>query len=336
SGEARAKAIALLSGGLDSTLAVQQMVDQGIEVLALNFTSPFCTCSPKNSDSCHMASEVARRLNVKIRVLSKGEEFLRIVERPRFGHGRGVNPCIDCRIFMLRKASEIMEEVSASFVITGEVLGQRPMSQHRRALDLIEKESGLKGRLLRPLSAKHLPPTIAEKEGIVDREALLAIHGRSRKEQLSMAENKGIDMFSCPAGGCLLTEEAVAKRARDLMARSPGFGMTEARLITLGRHFRLHEGLKIILGHDERENDRLAAIGAVYPRAELEDGPCPLALICGDASDSDLKTVGGMLWFYAKKVEGDVLSMKIESPEGEKRIPIARKATAEEIETTRI
>jgi tRNA(Ile)-lysidine synthase TilS/MesJ len=333
----RGRVVALLSGGLDSTLAVRQMLDQGFDVLALNFVSPFCTCSPRAGDGCHMASDVARQLGVEIRVLSKGPEFLRIIESPRFGHGKGVNPCIDCRIFMLRRAGEVMREISAVCVVTGEVLGQRPMSQHRRALDLIEKESGLKGKLLRPLSARHLPATDPEREGHVDREALLAIRGRSRKDQLAMAKEKGIDLFSCPAGGCLLTEAAIARRIEDLIRHRPGFGMVEARLSTFGRHFRLHDGMKVILGHNEKENDRLARVGVGYARAELAEGPGPLALICGQAEESDLEKVGGLLWFYAKKIETGPVTLKVETPDEEAtEIQVRTRVSEEDLERWRL
>jgi tRNA(Ile)-lysidine synthase TilS/MesJ len=329
--------VALLSGGLDSTLAVQQMLDQGFDVLALNFVSPFCTCSPRSADGCHMASDVARQLGVEIRVLSKGPEFLRIIESPRFGHGKGVNPCIDCRIFILRRAGEVMREIGAVCVVTGEVLGQRPMSQHRKALDQIEKESGLEGKLLRPLSARHLPETAPEREGLVNREALLAIRGRSRREQLALAREKGIDLFSCPAGGCLLTEPAIARRVRDLIRHRPGFGMVEARLATFGRHFRLHDRLKVIVGHNEPENDRLARVGVGYARAELEEGPGPLALICGVPGEGDLERVGGLLWVYAKKIEADPVTLKVETPDEEmKKIPVRAKISPEDLERWRL
>lgn len=179
---AKHKAVALLSGGLDSTLAIKLMLEQGIDILAVNFVSPFCTCSPRNEASCHSATLVAGSLGVKLRVISKEMDYMRIVENPRFGRGRGMNPCIDCRIYTLRKAGQIMDETGASFVITGEVLGQRPMSQHHAALETIERESGLKGKLLRPLSAHLLDPTEPELSGLVDRTKLLAIRGRSRKE----------------------------------------------------------------------------------------------------------------------------------------------------------
>ena len=193
------KALALLSGGLDSTLAVKMMLDMGIEVEALNFTSPFCTCTGKNSGCKSEAVRVAQEFDIPIKVIHKGLDYLEIVRNPKHGYGKGVNPCVDCRIYLLQKAKEYMLECGADFVITGEVLGQRPMSQRRDSMRVIERESGLEGLLLRPLSAHHLEPTIPEQEGWVDRERLLAIKRRSRKEQIQQAI-KGLNNYAMAMG----------------------------------------------------------------------------------------------------------------------------------------
>lgn len=328
---ARATAIALLSGGLDSTLAISAMLDQGIRVLALNFVGPFCTCSPRRNEGCHLASEVARQLGVEIRVQSKGMDYLRVVENPRFGRGRGLNPCIDCRIYMLRKAAVLMEESGASFVVTGEVLGQRPMSQHRAALELIERESGLTGRLLRPLSAHLLEPTIPEQEGVVRRDLLLGIRGRSRGPQIDLAKRKNIDVFGCPAGGCLLTDPLIARRMRDLFDRCPGWGLRDAKLTTLGRHLRLHDRLKVILGRNKAENERLSDLAETLPRVELAIRPGPTAILCGSFADEDLATVGRLLLFFAKRVATSDGEAVLRHGEHARTWRVSERATREEV-----
>src|SRR5512136_2626487 len=233
------KAIALLSGGLDSTLAVKVLLEQGIEVHALNFTSPFCTCTSKKSGCKSEAVRVAEEFHIPIKVVHKGIDYLEIVRNPKHGYGKGMNPCIDCRIFLLKKARDYMAESGADFVITGEVLGQRPMSQRRDTLRVIERESGLEGLLLRPLSAKHFDPTIPEKEGWVDRSRLLAIQGRSRKEQMQLANDLDVKNYPCPAGGCLLTEISFVSKVKDVFAHATDLDPRDFRLLKLGRHFRI-------------------------------------------------------------------------------------------------
>jgi tRNA-specific 2-thiouridylase len=262
SGQRRGAAVALLSGGLDSTLAVKMMVDQGIGLTAVHFTSPFCNCSPRKAGCQHQARKVAAEFGVPIRVVTKGMDYMRIVEKAPHGYGRGMNPCIDCRIYMLRKVAGMMDEIGASFVVTGEVLGQRPMSQHRQTIELIERESGLAGRILRPLSAHLFPPTLPEIEGIVERGRLLAIAGRSRRDQIALAEELGVRDYPCPAGGCLLTDPEIAGRLRDLIAHVPDYGPRDLVLLTLGRHFRLSPALRVVLGRSQAEDERLAALAA--------------------------------------------------------------------------
>ncbi|MFH1039475.1 MAG: hypothetical protein V1789_12495 [PVC group bacterium] len=327
----RVKAVALLSGGLDSTLAIRALLDQGVEVLALNFVGPFCTCSPRRESGCHLAVRVARRLGVEIRVVSKGMDYLKIIERPRFGRGRGLNPCIDCRIYMLRKAAALMEEVGAVFVVTGEVLGQRPMSQHRAALDLAERESGLEGRLVRPLSAHLLDATIPEREGWLRRDRLSGIQGRGRGVQLNLARKHNLDVFGCPAGGCLLTDPVISRRLQDMFERCPGWDLRDAGLATFGRHLRLHDRLKVVLGRDESENARLVELDARWPRVEFVSAPGPTAVLRGGYDDRDLATVGRLLRFFAKKATGPEVEVHLR--DGDRRIAWFAKecATGEEV-----
>jgi len=273
------KAIALLSGGLDSRLAIKVVKEQGVEVHAVNYVTCFCTCTSRGSCKSE-ARHACEQLDVPLKVFATSKEFIEVVKHPRHGYGKNMNPCIDCRILMFRLAKGYMKEVGASFLITGEVLGQRPMSQRRDAMQLIDREAGVEGLVLRPLSAKHLPMTLPEREGWVDRERLLSIKGRSRKEQISMAESYGIKDYPCAGGGCLLTNEGFADKVRDLLAHKDA-DLNDMVLLKVGRHFRLPHRGKAVVGRDKDENLRilnLAREGDVIfrPHGKL---PLPTALL---------------------------------------------------------
>jgi tRNA U34 2-thiouridine synthase MnmA/TrmU len=244
------KAIALISGGLDSSLAAKLIKEQGIEVIGLKFKIPFSSSQRKPPAD----------LGFQIQELDIAAEFLEIVKYPQHGLGANINPCIDCKILMLSKARELMKQWNAKFIITGEVLGQRPMSQHRQALDLIVKKANLEGLVLRPLSARLLAETIPEREGWVRRSELLALSGRSRNSQIELAKTLGIKEYSQPAGGCLLTDPAFAKRLKDLIAYSE-LDPNNVELLKLGRHFRLSQSAKLVVGRNEEENARLENLG---------------------------------------------------------------------------
>ncbi len=295
-------ALALLSGGLDSTLAVKLMLEQGINVVALNFTSPFCTCTSKSSGCKSEAVKVAEQFNIPIKVMNKGIEYLEIVRAPRHGYGKGLNPCIDCRIFLLRKAGEYLREIGADFVITGEVLGQRPMSQRRETLRIIEQESGLQGLILRPLSAQHFEPSIPEINGWVERNKLLAIEGRSRKEQMQLADELDLGNYPCPAGGCMLTEPLFVPKLKDLFTHSPELSLYEIKLLKTGRHFRLSEQHKLILGRDEQENMQLAAVARPEDTLlNLADGAAgPTGLLSGVDDPAALALAAGIFLYHTK------------------------------------
>ena len=253
------KAIALLSGGLDSTLAVKLILEQGIEVVCLNFVTPFCNCNRK--DGCQSeAKRVCSEFGLNLKVISLVDEYFEIVRNPKHGYGANMNPCLDCRILMLKKAKAYMEEIGASFIITGEVLGQRPMSQRRDAMRIIERKAGVEEFILRPLSARHFDPTIPEIEGIIDRQRLLAFSGRSRKPQIALADEYGLKDYPCPAGGCLLTDPEFAKRMRDLITHKPDFNINDVQLLKIGRHFRLTPEAKLIVGRNQEENQRLSSL----------------------------------------------------------------------------
>ncbi|MCM8823385.1 MAG: hypothetical protein NC822_01770 [Candidatus Omnitrophica bacterium] len=250
------KAIALLSGGLDSILATRLILDQGIEVEGVNFLTVFCTCTPYKR-TCLASKSAANKLGIKLKVFEISKEYIKVVKNPKYGYGRNINPCLDCRIFMFKKAGEYMRDVGAKFLITGEVLGERPMSQREEAMRIIERDSRLEGLIVRPLSARLLQPTLPEKEGIVEREKLLDIQGRSRKPQMRLAKDMGISDYPCPAGGCLLADPQFAKRMKDLMRYNPDFTLNDIQLLKLGRHFRLSDNAKLVVGRNEEENRKL-------------------------------------------------------------------------------
>ncbi|TSC52381.1 MAG: Thiamine biosynthesis protein-like protein, partial [Parcubacteria group bacterium LiPW_39] len=205
------------------------------------------------------ARPAAAMLGVPLREVDIREDFLAVLKKPKYGYGAGMNPCIDCHALMLKKAGEIMRSENFDLVATGEVLGERPMSQHKQALKIVEKEAGLEGYLLRPLSAKLLEPTIPEKEGLVDREKLLDISGRSRQRQMALAEKFGIKNYPTPAGGCALTQEGFARRLKELMEKKPKFSAEDVDLVRFGRHFWI-DSTQIILGRNQEENQILESV----------------------------------------------------------------------------
>lgn len=303
--EAKVKAVCLLSGGLDSSLALRLVMDQGVEVIAVHCKGPFGGCTEIRDSA---ASAVAGALGARLVVVTLEDEYLDIVRSPRYGYGSNVNPCIDCHIYFLKQAGRVMKDEGASFVVTGEVLGQRPMSQRLDTLRKIEKASGLLGLILRPLSAKLLEETIPEARGWVKREDMLAISGRSRREQIQLARELGVTGFSAPAGGCLLTDPQFAPRVRDLLARGD-LNLHEAGLLRLGRHLRLPQGCKLVVGRNEKENNDLT--GRARPGDVVlttEDCPGPTAILAGKAALDDLELAASIVARYSDgKREGRVM-----------------------------
>lgn len=246
------KAIALLSGGLDSQLAIRITLSQNIEVIGVNFVTPFFRESA--------ALEAAKQLNIILKTKDITSEHLKIVKHPKYGYGKNMNPCIDCHALMLKEAASYMEELGASFLITGEVLEQRPKSQNKAALKTVEKESGQEGLILRPLSAKLLPPTIPEEKNWINREKLFSFSGRSRGNQINLAQELGIEKYPAPAGGCKLTENVFSHRLKDLIAKNNELDSHNIELLKIGRHFRSKKGVKIIVGRNKEENEMLLKI----------------------------------------------------------------------------
>ena len=292
------KAIVLFSGGLDSILATKLMLEQGVEVLAMNFFIEFAVCGGKGLEGA--AEKAAKQLKIPLEVVDITAEYLDVFKSPRYGYGANVNPCIDCKIFMLKKARERMTEAGASFLVTGEVLGERPMSQRKDALNIIEKQAGVKGILLRPLTAKLLEPTIPEKEGVIDREKLLDISGRSRKPQMALAEQFGIKEYPNPAGGCLLTDPGFARRVKDLMKHDE---LTIENLILLatGRHFRLSDNAKLAVGRDEDENETLQSLAKPGDIIfKMRDHQGPLSVLRGAADPALIELAASVVAYHTK------------------------------------
>ncbi|MEW6587168.1 MAG: hypothetical protein AB1442_16355, partial [Nitrospirota bacterium] len=256
-----AEGVALFSGGLDSTLAILSILKQGIRVHALRFVTPF-DCHVTSGKHALEVSAPDKGYGFTITSLRIDEQFLDMVKSPRHGYGKNMNPCIDCRILMLREAKKFMEAAGASFIVTGEVLGQRPMSQRKDILYHIEKEAGLKNLVVRPLSAKLLRITLPEAQGIVDRGMFHGFSGRSRKPQIALAEEWGLKGYPSPAGGCLLTDPIYANRLRDLLANEEAPSLRHIELLKTGRHFRFSPSCKIIVGRDREENRKIEVLSS--------------------------------------------------------------------------
>jgi len=284
------RAVALFSGGLDSALAIILMLRQNIEVTALTFMSHF-GCDLGDRSSCGSNPyPAAEEFGFKVKLMHLGQKFLDIVENPRFGRGAHMNVCVDCRILMLREAKAYMDMTGADFVITGEVLGQRPFSQVKSRIRLVEKKSKLQGKLLRPLSAKLLPPTEAELNGLVDREQLEAISGRSRKRQLELAEQFGLENFPTPASGCLLTDPNYSRRLQDLMAHNERLAIDDLNLLRVGRHFRLDPTTKLVVGRNEQDNNLIETYRREHHLLlEAVDVGSPLTLLIGHNTQENIR-----------------------------------------------
>jgi len=292
------KAVALFSGGLDSMLAIKLMLEQGVEVHALNFLTIFCTCTSRGC--MHQATKAAAQLQVPLKVMNITEEYMEVVKHPKHGRGRNMNPCLDCRIFTFRKARDFMEEIGASFVITGEVLGERPMSQRRDAMEIIERESGLGGKILRPLCAKLFEPSLPEQAGVVDRDKLLDIQGRRRDRQIMLARELGVNDYPCPAGGCLLTDKGFSNRLKDLFKHTPDYDINDLHLLKVGRHFRIRDNVKLFIGRNEEENKKLISLSQPGDYVfDVVDIPSPIALARGRLASEEVQIASSILTRYS-------------------------------------
>ena len=290
--------VALLSGGLDSMLAIRLMQDQGITVEGLNFKTLFTCCQDT-------AGRAAEELGIRVTVLDAEEDYLDLIKGPRFGYGKGANPCVDCRIYMFQRAFRYMEQIEADFIISGEVIGQRPMSQKKRDLEIIAHHSQLDDLLLRPLSAQLLPPTLPEREGWVNREQLFNFYGRSRKGLIALAKKFYFKSIPAPSTGCALTEPQFARKVIDLVQLEPAARSWDYNLLNLGRHFRLDEQTKVVVGRQKSENERLEYVHEL-PQASSTalltpvNFQGPLSLILGPVTPESLAFSGGLVIRYSR------------------------------------
>ena len=336
------KAVALISGGLDSMLAARVILDQGIHVEGINFFTGFCVeghthairrrdrARPKRNN----ALWVAEQLGIRLHIIDIVEEYKSVLLNPRHGYGQNLNPCLDCKTFMVRKAYEWMREHGFDFIITGEVIGQRPMSQRRDTFPVVARESGVGDLLLRPLSAKLLPPTLPEREGWVDRERLHGFHGRSRKPQMALAARYGIRDYAQPAGGCcFLTDEQYAAKLADLWAARGrrDYDLDDILLLKVGRHLRPRPHFKLIIGREEGENRFLEG----YRRRFLSLRPVshagPLVLADGELDADDVELAARITARFSKGRGAERVRVAVTPPGGEPREIEVRPLAAHEI-----
>ncbi len=317
------KGIGLFSGGLDSILATKVIEGLGVEVTGVAFETPFF--------DARKARAIARKIGLPLIVMDITDEHLRMLDAPRYGFGKNMNPCIDCHILMVRKAGELMEQRGADFLFTGEVLGQRPMSQGKQSLHIVASRSGYGGYVVRPLSARLLAETIPEKEGTIDREKLLDIQGRSRKRQIEMARNYGISGYSSPAGGCLLTDPMFSKRLKDLFEHRPDHDVRDIELLKHGRHFRLNQDVKAIVGRREGENraiEDLSRNGDVIIKAR--DYPGPTVLVPYGCDDATLEVAASICLLYSDAPNDSELAVLCRTG-GSSRLILAKSASKESV-----
>lgn len=312
------KAVGLFSGGLDSLLAIKLIQKQGFEVIAVSFRSPFFISDEKKKT----LEKTAKKEKFKVKFIEFGPEYIKIVRKPKHGHGKNMNPCIDCHAYMLKKAKQYADKIKAKFVFTGEVLDERPMSQNKRSLDIVEKEAGLKGKLLRPLSAKLLDETEAEKKW-VDRNKLSDIRGRSRKKQFELVKKFKIKEFETPGGGCLLTTEGYSNKLRDLFKNNKTVSANDIKLLKIGRHFRLGKN-KIIVGRNEADNKFLEKQKEI--KFEAKDFVGPITLLQGKPIKKSIELAASLTARYS---DADKDEVKIKY--GKKEIVVKKAKDSEKL-----
>ncbi|MFA9460393.1 tRNA (5-methylaminomethyl-2-thiouridylate)-methyltransferase [Thiohalorhabdus methylotrophus] len=325
---AQPKAVALLSGGLDSMLAAKVVQDQGVHVEAINFFTGFCVeghthaIRQKDKDKAKRNNALwsAEQVGIKLHIVDISQEYVGVVTNPKHGYGQNLNPCLDCKGFMVAKAREWMEANGFDFIITGEVIGQRPKSQRRDTFPVVADESGAGDRLLRPLCAQQLEPTLPEREGWVDREGLYGFTGRSRKPQMQLAAQFGFEEYSQPAGGCcFLTDENFSRKLADLwnVRGKKEYDLDDIMLLKMGRHLRPAPNYKLIIAREDGENRFMNGYRKRFHAVRDLDFPGPLALVQGEPDDSDLQMAARITARYGKGRSADRVRAEITPPGGE-------------------
>lgn len=323
--------VVLLSGGLDSMLAIRIMQEQGIEVEALNFKTIFTCCQDQSA-------QASRDLGVRMTVVGQEDDYLDLIRKPRFGYGKGANPCVDCRIYMFEKADRFRQQIEADFIVSGEVVGQRPMSQKRRDLDVISRHSGLEDLLLRPLSAKLLPPTLPEREGWVDRDRLYSFEGRSRKGLIELANQLGLKDVPTPSTGCALTEPLFSKKVHDLIQLDPAGTRWDFESLKVGRHFRFDEKTKVVMGRNAAENDQLLYMHRM-PEASSTVLVNPdnflgsLALIVGPPTEEAIQYTGGLIVRYSAAADPENATVQVVQNDQTRIVQATRTPQSEQAQT---
>ena len=336
------KAVALISGGLDSLLAARLMIEQGIHVEGINFYTGFCVeghthairKKDKKKPKRNNALWSAEQLGIKLHILDIIDEYKDVVINPKHGYGANMNPCLDCKIFMVSKAKQWMEENGFDFIITGEVVGQRPMSQRKDLLPVVVRESGADDLLLRPLCAQNLAPTLPEREGWVDRDKLLGFSGRNRKPQMALAKEFGFEDYASPAGGCcFLTDEHYSRKLVDLwQARNKKeYELDDIMLLKVGRHIRPEPHYKLIVSREDGENKFLNGYRKQFSTLEIKSHNGPLTLVDGELSDEDAKQAARIAARFSQGREAETVSVKFTRLNGEESILDIVPMTASEI-----